>query len=194
MLGRAAGRCKRLVPWEGRDTAETRLQGTAAAAARAEGSGGSEGDRPARTLAPGDPPRGCEDVTGRGRRACLLRRGPARLTGACEPCRASSPRRWARTVGPVTSLCLPRGRASGRMASLRRAARGSGTRRSASSRPAHLPQGAASAAPARCEKRGSHAPTVGAGLRPQSLPILFLRRASDATGMFRKATRKPLCF
>lgn len=152
------------------------------------------GRRGPRTLAPGDPPRGCDDVTGRGRRACLLRRDPARLTGAYEPCRASSPRRWARTVGPVASLCLPRGLASERMASLRRAARGSGTRRSASSRPALLPQGAASAAPARCEKRGSHAPTVGAGLRPQSRPILLLKRASNATGMFRKATRKPLCF
>lgn len=59
------------------------------------------GRRGPRTLAPGDPPRGCDDVTGRGRRAYLLRRHPARLTGAYEPCRASSPRRWARTVGPV---------------------------------------------------------------------------------------------
>lgn len=131
------------------------------------------GRRGPRNLAPGDPPRSCEEVTGRGRRACLLRRVPARLAGACEPRRASSPRRWARAVGPVGSLCLPRGRASGRMASLRGAARGSGTRRSASGRPALLPLGAASAAPARCEKRGSHAPTVGARLRPQSLPILL---------------------
>lgn len=192
----AAGRVRRTRKRGFRERRRRRRAPRARAAGR-RGPGGPEGDRPAR-------PAGSRARRPSGR----LHRG-----GGARPRRVSAPagaragwqgpasrgalrlRGGGRgTVGPVASLCLPRGRASGRMASLRGAARGSGTRPQRLPPPSPLPPGRRFRCPSsRCGKRSSHAPTVGASLRPQSRPTLFLR-VSDAPGTCRKPKRRPLCF
>lgn len=138
------------------------------------GPGGSEGDRPARPAyscascagyPPPHPPSRCEEVMGRGRCACLLLPGPGQAVFVWgDVLRAAS--RFAPTVageggGPAASLCLPRGRASGRVVSQSGVARGSAARplRLRPSSPPSPWSRFRSSAP--CEKRGSYAPKGG---------------------------------
>lgn len=165
------------------------------------GPGGSEGDRPARPRVllrrlPPAPERLRRGDGARPLRVCSSW-GLARLC-VCggvfyEPRRASSPRWRARAVGPPpVFVSLGVGRRGGWCPRVK--SQGDpGHARLASSRPALFPPGAASAALRPAKSAAPTPPTVGSSLRPQSRWMFFLS-ISNATGTYRKAVRRPLCF
>jgi hypothetical protein len=104
---------------------------------------------------------------GRGRCVCLLRLGPGQVKGrggvwgVGAVVRAASrfvPAEASESGGPAASLCLPRGRASGRVVSHTGVARGTGTRPLRLWPPSPPSPEIRFRCSVRCEKRGSYAP------------------------------------